>query len=125
MYWLKRQVEWITYTRVNSTKPIDAGRENLSSLIITNEEAKSRLRKVVGDRVENGWHIEMQNEFDVIISKKKSFPWIVNLLMVLIWLVIFTPLALVWLFAMLIVAITRKPITRRIWIEKSGEIYER
>ncbi len=93
--------------------------------VVSEEEATSALRKVISLQVEKGWRIEMQNEFDAILSKKKNFPWFFHILLIVIFFVLFSPLAILWLAVMLIIAVTSKPITKRIWVEKNGEVFER
>ena len=89
------------------------------------EIAQKNLRAVIAKLVERGWHIEMQNDFDAILSKKQGFNWILHLILLLIFAVIFPPLALFWLFVMVILAVTRKPSTKRVWVEKNGETFEK
>ena len=123
--WIKRQIEWIDFSQKMYNKRIAAEREYRDSNPVTEEKAKENLRAVVAKLVERGWQIEMTNEFDAILSKKQSFNWILHLLILLILLVIFPLLALFWLFVMVILAVTRKRTTKRVWVEKNGEVLQK
>jgi len=76
-------------------------------------------------QVANGWHIEIQNEFDAVLSKKRSFNWIPHIVVILFGLFIFVPLAIFWLFVMIIVAVTQRTNTKRVWIDPEGQIKSR
>ena len=123
--WIKRQIEWIDFSQKMNNKRIAAEREYRDSNPVTDEKAKDNLRAVIAKLVERGWQIEMTNEFDAILSKKQSFNWILHILILLFLLVIFPLLALFWLFAMVILAVTRKRTTKRVWVEKNGEVLQK
>jgi hypothetical protein len=92
---------------------------------VSEEIAKRALTVAVAQKVERGWRIEMQNEFDAIISKRREFNWILHIVLFILFLILFVPLAIFWLFVMVIIAVTRKRVTRRVWVEKNGEVFER
>jgi len=123
--WFKRQIEWIDFSQKIYNKRIADESARRDANPISEEQAKENLQKVVAKLVERGWRIEMQNTFDVILSKKRGFNWIFHLILLLVLAVIFLPLALFWLFVMVILAVTRKPSTKRVWVEKNGEVFER
>ena len=123
--WLLLQVEWIDFSGKRYKKRL--GEEQLAREAnpVSDEIAKQALTIAIAQKVERGWRIEMQNEFDAILSKRRDFNWILHILLVLLFLVLFAPLALLWLFIMVILAVTRKRVTRRVWVEKNGEVFER
>ena len=123
--WFKRQIEWIDFSQRMYNKRIADESARREESPVSEEQAKENLRKVVAELVERGWRIEMQNSFDAILSKKQGFNWIFHLIFLLVLAVIFLPLALFWLFVMVILAVTRKPSTKRVWVEKNGEVFER
>jgi septum formation topological specificity factor MinE len=123
--WLKRQIEWIDFSQKRYNKRIAEEREYRDSHPVSVQQAKENLTAVVSKFVERGWRIEMQNEFDVILSKKQGFNWVFHLILLLILAVIFAPLALFWLFVMVILAVTKRQSTKRVWVEKNGEVFER
>jgi hypothetical protein len=123
--WFKRQIEWVDFSQKIYNKRIADESARREENPVSEEQAKENLRKVVAELVERGWRIEMQNTFDAILSKKQSFNWIFHLIFLLVLAVIFLPLALFWLFVMVILAVTRKPSTKRVWVEKNGEVFER
>ena len=123
--WLKRQIEWVDFSQKLYNKRLAEELLLIDANPVSEDQSKVNLRKVIAKLVEQGWHIEMQNEFDAILSKKKGFNWIFHLLFLLILLFVFAPLALFWLFVMVILAVTRKPSTKRVWVEKNGEVFER
>jgi hypothetical protein len=123
--WIKRQIEWLDFSQKMYNKRIATEREYRDSNPVTEEKAKENLKVIVAKLVERGWHIEMNNEFDAILSKKQSFNWILHLILLLVFVVVFPPLALFWLFVMVILAVTRRRSTKRVWVEKNGEVFER
>lgn len=88
----------------------------------TPEEARKIFRAALTDYVSNGWRIEIENEFDAVISKKRSFRWFIKLIIFLILLLIFFPLALFYLIIVLIRGLTSRPRTLRIYIDPNGLI---
>ena len=123
--WIKSQIEWLDFSQKMYNKRIATEREYRNSNPVTEEKAKENLTVIVAKLVERGWHIEMKNEFDAILSKKPSFNWILHLILLLFFVVIFPPLAIFWLFVMVILAVTRRRSTKRVWVEKNGEVFER
>jgi hypothetical protein len=64
--WIKVVGSWISFTQSTTSVPIDHCRVHLDSPAITYEEAKSILEKVVDDRVEKGWCIEVRNDAEIL-----------------------------------------------------------
>lgn len=123
--WLKRQIEWIDFSQKRYNKRISEEREYRNSHPVSVQQSKENLRAAVAKLVERGWRIEMQNEFDVILSKRQGFNWVFHLILILILVVIFAPLALFWLFVMVILAVTKRRSTKRVRVEKNGDVFER
>ena len=123
--WLLQQVEWIDFSGNRYKKRLDEEKLARETNPVSEETAKRALTVAVAQKVERGWRIEMQNEFDAIISKRREFNWILHILLFFLFLILFVPLAIFWLFVMVIIAVTRKRVTRRIWVEKNGEVFER
>jgi hypothetical protein len=114
--WFKRQIEWVDFSQKMYNKRVADESSRRDENPVSEERAKENLRKVVAELVERGWRIEMQNTFDAILSKKPGFNWIFHLILLLVLAVIFPPLALFWLFVMVILAVTRKPSTKKVWV---------
>ena len=88
-------------------------------------KAKALFKTALTDNVANGWHIEIENGYDAVLSKKRSFNWIPHILIILVSLFAFAPFALFWVLVMIILAVTQKPKTKRIWIDPEGEMHSR
>jgi len=123
--WLLRQVEWIDFSGNRFKRRLEAEKLARDTNAVSDEVAKRALSVAIAQKVERGWRIEMQNEFDAIISKRREFNWILHILLLIFFIILFAPLAIFWLFVMVIIAVTRKRITRRVWVEKNGEVFER
>ena len=89
------------------------------------KKAKALFRSTLTDNVANGWHIEIENDYDAVLSKKRSFNWIPHILIILFGLFVFVPLAVFWIFVMIILAVTQKSKTKRIWVDPEGEVHSR
>ena len=91
----------------------------------TEKEAQATFRKALTDLVEQGWKIEIENTFDAVLSRKKKPTWIGKLVLFLILLFAFAPLALFYLIIVVIISVNAKPITLRLWIDQEGRIQRR
>ena len=91
----------------------------------TPEEAKKQLRKVVTDYVAGGWNIEIENDLEVVLSKKAPFRWIGKLVIFLLLLLIFAPLGLFYLIVVIVKGVNAKPARLRVWIDEDGRIQRR
>ena len=112
---------WTRLSTPNRTAPIP-DHDQVQMPAPTPEEARKIFRAALTEYVSNGWHIEIENEFDAVISKKRPFRWFVKLIIFLILLLIFLPLAFFYLIIVLIRALTAKPRTVRIYIDPDGQI---
>ena len=69
-----------------------------------------------------GWSIEIENEFDAVLSKKGKFSWVGKLIIFLILLLLFAPLALFYLIVVVVKGVSAKPARLRLWIDEDGRI---
>ena len=91
----------------------------------TAEQARISFREALTNRVADGWIIEIENQFDAVLSRKSKPTWIGKLILFLILLVVFAPLALFYLIIVVITSVNAKPTTLRIWIDEDGRIQQR
>ena len=89
---------------------------------VDRKKAQELFKSTLVNEVANGWHIEIENGYEAVISKKKSFNWIPHLVVILLGLFLFVPLAIFWLLVMVIVAISRGTNTKRVWIDDEGKL---
>lgn len=88
----------------------------------TPEEAKKVFRQALTDYVAQGWTIEIENEFDAVISRKPKFRWVLKLIVFLVLLLVFFPLAIFFLLVVLIRGLTSRPRRLRVYIDPEGNI---
>lgn len=88
----------------------------------TPEEARKTFRKVVTDYVAGGWNIEIENDLEVVLSKKAPFRWIGKLFIFLLLLLFFAPLGLFYLIVVIVKGVTAKPARIRVWVDADGRI---
>lgn len=91
----------------------------------TPEEARNLLRDVVTDHVAGGWNVEIENDLEVVLSKKAQFRWIGKLFIFLVLLLIFAPLGLFYLIVVIVKGVNAKPVRLRVWIDEDGRIQRR
>jgi hypothetical protein len=89
---------------------------------LTPEEARKSFREALTEYVSKGWTIEIENEFDAVISRKPQFRWFLKLVVFLILLLIFFPLAIFFLLVVLVRGLTARPRRLRIFIDPEGKI---
>jgi hypothetical protein len=123
--WLKKQFEWVDFSGKSYARRIESEKEARNANPVSEERAKENLRAIVTKLVERGWRIEILNDFDAVLSTKRQFNWILHGVLLIVFLFIFPLLALLWLVVMVILAVTRRPVTKRVWVEKNGEVFER
>jgi hypothetical protein len=90
---------------------------------VDRKKARDSFKTALVDNVANGWHIEIENGYEAVLSKKKPFNWIPHLVVILFGLFLFLPLAIFWILVMIVVAITRPTKTKRIWVDDLGELH--
>lgn len=88
----------------------------------TPEEARKSFREALTEYVSKGWTVEIENEFDAVISRKPQFRWFLKLVVFLILLLIFFPLAIFFLLVVLVRGLTVRPRRLRIYIDPDGQI---
>lgn len=86
------------------------------------EERRKTFRAEITQYVAAGWSIEIENEFDAVLSKKGKFSWAGKLIIFLILLLIFAPLALFYLIVVVVKGVSAKPARLRLWIDEDGRI---
>lgn len=86
------------------------------------EESRKNFRTALTEYVVNGWTIEIENELDAVLSKKRQFRWVGKLLIFLLLLLLFVPLGLFYLIVVIVKGVTAKPMRMRIWIDENGRI---
>ena len=89
------------------------------------DQARTIFRDALTNRVENGWKIEIENQFDAVLSRKRDTAWVSKLIIFLILLFIFAPLAIFYLVVVIIKGVNGKPVTQRLWIDENGRIQQR
>lgn len=83
-------------------------------------QARIDFREALTGYVRDGWSIEIENELDAVLSRKATFSWVGKLLVFLILLVIFAPLALFYLIVVIVKGVTAKPRRIQVWIDEDG-----
>lgn len=91
----------------------------------TAEEARKAFRTSLTDCVAGGWTLEIENEYDAVLSKKSTFHWGGKLLIFLLLLFVFAPLALFYLIVVIVRGVSAKPSRLRVWIDEDGLIQKR
>ena len=89
---------------------------------LPSEERRKTFRAEITQYVAAGWSIEIENEFDAVLSKKGKFSWAGKLIIFLILLLIFAPLALFYLIVVVVKGVSAKPARLRLWIDEDGRI---
>ena len=102
--------------QVEQIEPVEPPKE------LTSEERRIKFRRALTDRVSAGWRLEIENEFDAVISRKKDFNWIGSFLLFILLFLIFAPIAFFYLIVLAVVKITARPRTITIWVDIYGDI---
>lgn len=106
----------------SSSVPSFSDKNATHSIVPTPEVARITFREALTDYVARGWTIEIENEFDAVISRKPQFRWFLKLIVFLILLLIFFPLAIFFLLVVLVRGLTARPRRLRIYIDPDGQI---
>jgi hypothetical protein len=85
-------------------------------------QARTDFREALTDYVRDGWSIEIENEFDAVLSRKAKFSWVGKLIIFLILLIIFAPLAFFYLIVVIVKGVTARPLRIQLWIDEDGRI---
>jgi len=91
----------------------------------TAEEAQKAFRTALTDYVAGGWTLEIENESEAVLSKKASFRWVGKLIIFLLLIFVFAPLALFYLIVIIVRGVSAKPIRLRVWIDEEGLVQQR
>jgi len=115
---------WFRFT---VPKPLPSRVDDLGQIMPppTPEEAKKILREAVTNYVADGWNIEIENENDVVLGRKAKFQWVGKLVVFLLLLLIFAPLAIFYLIVVIVRGVTAKPARLHIWVDEAGRIQRR
>ena len=88
----------------------------------TPEEAKKTLRAVITNYVADGWNIEIENDFEVVLGRKAKFHWVGKLIIFLLLLLLFAPIGIFYLIVVIVKGVTAKPARIRVWIDADGRV---
>jgi hypothetical protein len=115
---------WFRFT---VPKPLPPRVDDLGQILPppTPEEAKKILRETVTNYVADGWNIEIENENDVVLGRKAKFQWVGKLVVFLLLLLVFAPLAIFYLIVVIVRGVTAKPARLHIWVDEAGRIQRR
>ena len=91
----------------------------------TPEEARKTLRAVITNYVADGWNIEIENDFEVVLGRKAKFHWVGKLIIFLLLLLLFAPIGIFYLIVVIVRGVTAKPARIRVWIDADGRIQRR
>ena len=89
---------------------------------LPSEERRKALRTEITEYVASGWSVEIENEFDAVLSKKGKFYWAGKLIIFLVLLFLFFPAAFFYLIVIAIKGVNAKPARLRLWIDEDGRI---
>jgi len=88
----------------------------------TPEEAKKTLRAVITNYVADGWNIEIENDFEVVLGRRAKFHWVGKLIIFLLLLLLFAPIGIFYLIVVIVKGVTAKPARIRVWIDADGRV---
>jgi len=88
----------------------------------TPDEAKKMLRAAITNYVADGWNVEIENDFEVVLGRKAKFHWVGKLIIFLLLLLLFAPIGIFYLIVVIIKGVTAKPVRMRLWIDNEGRL---
>ncbi len=103
----------------------DAQSKNLpssQSAPLSPEESRKLFRSALTEYVADGWSIEIENELEAVLSRKSGFRWVGKMIIFLILLLVFAPLAFFYLIVVIVKGVTAKPNRIRIRVDENGFI---
>jgi hypothetical protein len=107
---------------VSATEPHAKNLDSALNSPLSPEESRKLFRYRLTEYVANGWSIEIENELDAVLSRKSGFRWVGKLVIFLVLLLIFVPLAFFYLIVVIVKGVTAKPNRIRIWVDENGQI---
>ena len=109
---------------LSSKLPIaqDSEKVNEAQIELSPEERKSRFRRYLTILVGEGWHIEIENEFNAVLRFKTRSGFFIAFIIFVILLLIFGPLALFYLVYVIVTRIRGKQKLHKVWIDIYGNI---
>lgn len=90
----------------------------------TPEEARAGFKRALTVKVAEGWKIEVENEYDAVISRKLKFKWVLKLLIFLV-LCFVPPIAFLYVVIVILMSFNRRPKRLQIGIDPNGWIVEK
>lgn len=84
---------------------------------------KKALQHSLMSAVTDGWRIEYQSDFEAALSKKSKFPIFGYLCAIVFLGLIFAPLILIVFVVMIVNAINRKDMRRKIGVNEKGDTF--
>jgi hypothetical protein len=85
-------------------------------------QARIDFRYALTEYVRDGWSIEIENELDAVLSRKAKFSWFGKLIIFVILLLVWFPLAFFYLIVVVVRGVTAKPRRIQIWMDEDGRI---
>ena len=80
------------------------------------------LRAAITNYVADGWNVEIENDFEVVLGRKAKFHWVGKLIIFLLLLLLFAPIGIFYLIVVIIKGVTAKPVRMRLWIDNEGRL---
>jgi hypothetical protein len=115
-FWAKIDGFWSPLNKVENMPALERPHAK------TPEEARKLFRSALTDYVAQGWRIEIENEFDAVISRKRHSGWIGKFIVFLILVFLWFPLAIFYLVIAIIASVNARPKTKRIFVDEDGYI---
>jgi len=99
-----------------SNEPIEPPKE------ISPDERRIQFRRYLTELVSEGWKIEIENEFDAVVSYQSRSGLFIAFVWFIILLLIFAPLAFFYLAYVIVTRLRGKQKLSKVWIDIYGNI---
>ncbi len=107
---------------VSATDPQSKNLPSSQNARLSPEESRKQFRSTLTEFIADGWSIEIENELEAVLSRKSGFRWVGKMIIFLVLLLIFAPLAFFYLIVVIVKGVTAKPNRIRIWVDENGLI---